>query len=258
MHSSDLHSSILFTIYQRYSFTRDYYGYTISEGDYIEEHAAVPYTQIMLIHKVSVEKANRLFFQRHDTGPLRNRHTVRLSLTRRATLTFIRNTDPAWLRCLVFDAFPLNARRNILHDPESQSNTARRYLGCREKQNRDRSAWRGAISRLYRDGAMGDGIISVPRFLAFPAAATQSKSARVFSSRRGWQDSGIREESRGAKKERQEERQQKTKKKKERKKKGRRREEEIVHLSSCKVGKMDGTRNLPPVSLSSRLRFSRV
>lgn len=155
---------------------------------------------------------------------LRIRHTVRLSLTRRTTLTFIRNTDPSWLRCPAFDAFPLNARRNILHDPESQSNAARRYLGCREKQNRDRPAWRAAISRLYRDGAMGTNrfrseVPGVPG----SCQATQSKSARVFSSRRGWQDGGIREESRGAKKERQEERRQKGRKARKKGEKERRR-----------------------------------
>lgn len=54
-----------------------------------EEHATVSYTQIMLIHKVSIEKANRLF-SNDMTGPPRIRHTVRLSLTRRATSLDVR------------------------------------------------------------------------------------------------------------------------------------------------------------------------
>lgn len=77
----------------------------------------------------------------------------------------------------------------------------------------------------------------------------------VFSSRRGWQDDGIREESRGAKKR---ETRGAAPESEKRKKRGKKREEEIVHLSSCKVGKMDGTRNLPSPSwrlLGHNLQF---
>lgn len=56
----------------------------------------------------------------------------------------------------------------------------------------------------------------------------------------GWRDPGRAE----AEKERQEER-QRVKKEKGKKKEKAEKEEEIVHLSSCKVGKMDGTRNFP-------------
>lgn len=97
--------------------------------------------------------------------------------------------------------------------------------------------------------------VSVPRFLVFPAAASRAVekcTSLLLSWMTGWRDPGResrrkKRETRGAAAENEK-----------RKKKGRKGEEEIVHLSSCKVGKMDGTRNLPPVSLSSRLRFSRV
>lgn len=89
--------------------------------------------------------------------------------------------------------------------------------------------------------------VSVPRFLVFPAAA-KPRSRKVHESSPLVVDdrmagSGKRAE---AQKKRDKRNGGRKGEKKEKRRKG---EEEIVHLSSCKVGKMDGTRNLPTLFL---------
>lgn len=136
-----------------------------------EEHATVPYTQIMLIHKVSIEKANRLF-SNDMTGP--PRHTVRLSLMRRATLTFIRNTDPAWLRCPVFDAFPLNARAVTFFTIRNLNQTRYDATSVVEKNKIETGRLDKQRYRVFIAMERWARTVSVPRFLVFPAAANHA------------------------------------------------------------------------------------
>lgn len=150
-------------------------------------------------------------------------------------------------------AFPLSVRRKILFDPESQSNAARRATTVAEKNKietgqPDERRYRAFIAIEWAR------TVSVRRFPVFPAAASRAvekcASLLLASWMTGWRDPGG-EEPRRRKRERRDERRRG---KKEKRKKGEKaeKEEEIVHLSSCKVGKMDGTRNFP--SRGSALR----
>lgn len=127
----------------------------------------------MLIHKVSIEKANRLF-SNDMTGPPRIRHTVRLSLTRTATLTFIRNTDPAWLRCPAFDAFPLNARAVTFFTIRNLNQTRYDATSVVEKNKIETGRLDEQRYRVFIAMERGARTVSVPRFLVFPAAANHA------------------------------------------------------------------------------------
>lgn len=148
-------------------------------------------------------------------------------------------------------AFPLNVRRKILFDPESQSNAARRATTVAEKNKietgqPDERRYRAFIAIEWAR------TVSVRRFLVFPAAASRAvekcASLLLASWMTGWRDPGRGTEA--------EKKRDGTSGGEARKKRGKKekaeKEEEIVHLSSCKVGKMDGTRNFP--SRGSALR----
>lgn len=90
-------------------------------------------------------------------------------------------------------AFPLNARRKILFDPESQSNAARRATTVAEKNKietgqPDERRYRAFIAIEWAR------TVSVRRFLVFPAAASRAvekcASLLLASWMTGWRDPG--------------------------------------------------------------------
>lgn len=120
-------------------------------------------------------------------------------------------------------AFPLNVRRKILFDPESQSNAARRATTVAEKNKietgqPDERRYRAFIAIEWAR------TVSVRRFPVFPAAASRAvekcASLLLASWMTGWRDPGG-EEPRRRKRERRDERRRG---KKEKRKKGEGRE----------------------------------
>lgn len=204
----------------------------------------------MPIHKLSVGNGPTSS-QRHDWfspyptygSPLANE---------KSHLDVIRNSDPVITPSRLVRSFA----RSLLF-------LRTRAVTFFSIRNLNQNAARRVLPRLQGKNKMGTGrpderpdIVPLSRSSGhepFPFGGSRqlpsarSKSARASSSRHrmtGWRDPGRAE----AEKERQEERSGEQKRKGEKRREPEK-EEEIVHLSSCKVGKMDGTRNFPSLRL---------
>lgn len=184
------------------------HGCMISESDSIERTRSC--RELFRIHKLCSSisypsRANRPLLS-DMTGFLRIRHTVRLA-NEKSHLDVIRNSDPVITLVRSLIAFPLNARRNILLDPESQSNAARRATTVAEKNKIEAGR---PDERRYRTFIAIEWArtVSVQRFLVFPVVRSKSTPpSRIVDDRMA----GSKERSK-AEKERQEKR-RRTKKK---------------------------------------------
>lgn len=212
-----------------------------------EEHATVPYTQIMLIHKVSIEKANRLF-SNDMTGPPRIRHTgsplanekSHLDVHKKYRSRVITLSRP---RCFSSE----RARRNILHDPESQT----RYdaTSVVEKNKIETGRLDEQRYRVFIAMERWARTVSVPRFLVFPAAANHAVEKCTSLLLSLWM-TGRRDPGREPRRKKKRDKRSGSRKRKKKKKKGKRRggDRSSIILQSGQ----DGRDSKPPVSLSER------